>query len=264
MTDDIEKLKHEAALAAAKAEIAHQQEMDRIRREGEIAHQQKIDSLRREGEIKHEIEAQKLRTQQEIWKQLEDASDHRTVGADWAMIYLNVKSRKTLDRHVLHGGLKISKSDDTTPPVEGKDKNGKTQPIYFLMAELRRYKKGFNKERKGAELHAVNFASLSDLMVEQHPFWIQTIYTEKKGGMGRGMIRISHEVIIGHVGLVNKERFSELVQDPNADIKTLSLDQAMNLPWADAESRQPFQNTYIRVLQQAIQDAEVQMSFNQL
>jgi len=206
-----------------------------------------------------ELELAQLQHEIRIQKDLDEAPDNKLVGAKWAMIYLGVKNKKTLQRMVSSGKLEEVGFNDhgEIDKKTGEQNQGKNYDKRFEMGTLRKYIKGHRQIRKGALTvkvpdHAY-FATIPNLF-EPHPFWIQTITSERKYGLDRRAIKT--QVVIGHLLTLNHERFQECVQDLDTDLCDLTLDEAMRLSWASQTERQPFQDSYIRVLRQSIESAE--------
>lgn len=194
-----------------------------------------------------------LRERLEIIQILSEYPADTPISNEDAAIYLD-RSPKTLSR---------MRSAGTGPLyAQPKTKAGTTarnQDIFYVLKDLRAW---VDEQRISSTLEAAKdrglcFDSIPDLFNDQ-PFWVKTITEETKGGLGRGQIQKSHDVIIGHIQTVPTETFKQLLSDPTARMMTCSLDDAMKKPWATSDARQPFQNAYVELLRQSIEVAELQ------
>lgn len=188
-----------------------------------------------------------IRQQVEIWKAFEGLSGEATIPPELAAAYLGI-SKKSLARLRQNGEgppyIQVRAESETT---------ARNQKVNYILEDLSIYRTSqkVGSTMEAAQLRGMTFATLSDLLEEQ-PFWIQTIHAESKGGMGRETVSKSREVIVGHVLTVSDPEFAKLLRDPDAEVKWMSLDDAMSLSWADEEARAPFHAAYVEVLQQSI------------
>lgn len=196
---------------------------------------------------------EKLREAVETAKLFEALPDDKAISAELAALYLNV-SEKTLSR--LRGN---SDGPEYEQVVTDKDSKALNQKINYAMGVLRRYRKSITVKSTldAADKRGCTFATIPDLLRDE-PYWIQTIHSKAKGGMGRGTVTKSKEMIVGHVQTVSDKQFKKLLNDPNANVRWMSLDEAMSRPWADEEARQPFHNTYVGVLKDSIKKSKDQ------
>jgi len=188
----------------------------------------------------------------DTWEILKVLPDDAVISSGLAGVFLGI-GPKTLKR------LRNIKADG--PPYQKVITNQKSkamnQDVEYILGDLRKYRASIllRNTKEERERRGLSFASLSDLLEEQ-PYWIQTIHTKTKGGMGRGSVASSRDVIVDHVQTISEKKFKKLLTDKDADVRHLSLDEAMSIPWADEEARQPFHEAYIAVLKRSIKQSK--------
>lgn len=199
------------------------------------------------------IDIRILQEKAKIWEVLDKLPDSAVIPAEMAEVYLDVHE-KTLAR--LRQKRESGELNSGPPYIQHRTKAGtkaRNQKVSYEMGDLRAYRASqkVGNTMEAAVLREMAFAALPDLL-EPHPFWVRTIRSESRGGMGRATVSKSREVIVGHIQTVSYEQLSQLLADPDAEIQQLSLDHAMGMDWADEEARAPFHKAYTEVLQQAI------------
>lgn len=200
-----------------------------------------------------EQEIEEQRYLNEMWKLLSDLKDEAIVPAWKAAIFLGI-SEKKLSR------LRHSQRGPDYIQVIAKDgTKARNQDPEYVMGELRRYRASLivSSTSDAKKMREITFATIQSLLEEQ-PYWIQTIHSTARGGMGRGTVSKSSNVIIGHTQTVSDKKFKKLLTNKDARVRWISLDEAMSLPWADEEARQPFHYAYVAVLKQSIKKSGAQ------
>lgn len=193
-----------------------------------------------------------IRQQAEIWKAFQDIPDDAVVDSKLAAVFLGI-SHQSLARMRGKGG---------SPPyvqLREDDSTARNQRVNYILKDLRAWRESnkVSSTMEAAQLRGLTFSTLPSLLEEQ-PFWILTTHSKSKGTMGRGEVSESLEVIADHVFTIPGDKFSKLLQDPNAEVQWISLDEAMSRPWANDEARQPFHEAYTKVLQQSIDRSAAQ------
>lgn len=193
-----------------------------------------------------------LRELQDVWKQFEGLSDEAVVRADLAATFLGI-SKKTLAR---------LRQEETGPPyiqVVADGSSARNQIVNYPMGELRVYRKSLlvTSPMKAAQMRGLAFETVGDLLEEQ-PFWQVTTTSMAKGGIGRGNVRKERCMIVGHVQTVSDKEFDSFLHDSNAEVIWLSIHDAMNRPWANAEARKLIHQAYIGLLQDLIEASNSQ------
>lgn len=205
------------------------------------------------------MDLQTLLEKKKIWDVLDTFPDTAVVHEEMAAVYLDVHP-KTLYR--LRCKPDTGDADSGIPYIQHRTTAGTTarnQKVSYEMGDLRRYRASqkVKNTMDAAALRGMAFGTLSD-MLDEHPFWVKTLHSESRGGMGRETVIRSTEVIVGHLQSVPEAMLKDLVENPDIEIQFLSLVEALQCPWIDGESRLPFHSAYVQLLQVSIDQSNAQ------
>jgi len=195
------------------------------------------------------VDIQKVRGLAETWKIISAMPEDASLGKGLAAVYLGISEKKLgRIRADKESGLPYYQYPD-------EDSTARNQKVYYVKGELRQWREKHKvySTLDAAAMRGLTFSTMADLLEEQ-PFVMKTIFSNRKVGMGDPISK-SHSEILGHIFTINNEDVSLLLHDENMEVVWLSLPDALNENWSNGEARNPFHSAYTELLQGWIADS---------